>query len=101
MFKNDSKNVFMGKVIEYGIGVNLTGFDLDEFSMELTKYFDNFTYYRASINKRGCVVISDKNNEICEIEVGNLGIFFVNYDKDTALNILPSLVKYLSEKTFS
>tara|TARA_B100001287_G_C22287908_1_gene346955 strand:- start:34 stop:339 length:306 start_codon:yes stop_codon:yes gene_type:complete len=101
MFKNDSKDEFMGKVVEYGIGVNLSGYDLEEFSIGLSKFFDKFTYYRSSMNKRGCVVVSNDKDENCEIEIGNLGIFFVNYDKEMAISILPRLVKYLSEKTFS
>ena len=101
MLFKESKVDFINKVINYGIGVNLSGFCIEEFSKELSNHFNNFTYYKSNYKSYGLVSIMNENGKKCELEIGNLGILFVNYDKDMAVELMPSIIKFITRKTFN
>ena len=100
MFDNDDKSTFLDKVIEYGIGINLSGYNLNLLCLDLMNCLSEYSYYSCRIVKHNIVEIANEKGSICELEVGNLGIFFVKYEIYMAKNITPIIVKFFSEKTF-
>ena len=101
MFLKESKTDFIKKVIDYGVGVNLSGYSIGEFSLELSEHFNKFTYYNSNLVSSNKIKIVDDLDKICELEVTNLGILFNNYDKHMAVKLVPTLVKFVTKKTFN
>ena len=100
MFESDNKNSFLEKVVEYGVGVNLSGYNVNLLCLNLVNCLSEYSYYSCKIIKHNIVEITNEKGVVCELEVGNLGIFFVKYEIDMAKDIIPIIVKFFSEKTF-
>ena len=100
MFENDDKESFLEKVVEYGIGINLSGYNVNLMCLDLVNCLSEYSYYSCKIVQNNIVEIINNKGMKCELEVGNLGIFFVKYEIGMAKNIIPIIVKFFSEKTF-
>jgi hypothetical protein len=101
MFKDDSKEEFIDKVIEYGIGVNLTSYKIDLLCLDLVNCISEYSYYTSRISGKGLVEIKNTEDTVCELEVGDLGIFFVKYEDEMARGLVPVITKFFAEKTFA
>jgi hypothetical protein len=102
MFEGDSKDSFIEKVVDYGIGINLTDYKIESIIIDLIDVLNMYSYYNTKLLKNNIVQVTNNNNDdICEIEIGDLGIFFVKYELDMAKSLVPLLVKFFTKKTFS
>jgi len=95
-----SKEDLLVKAMDIGIGVDLSGFDRVSFAKDLESFLSSFSNYKAVRNDQK-IKITKSKVFVANLDIKQLGIFFEQYNEDYLIDFMPTLIKWLSEKTFS
>ena len=94
-------DIILNKTLECGIGVNLSGYNLDDLSEELDGYITNLFSCSVKTKKRQ-LVCSINNERITSVVIDKQGIFFKDVEnKKEATKMVAPIVKFFVNKTFN
>ena len=96
-----NRDIILDKTLECGIGVNLSGYNLEKLNEELDDYIANL--FSCSVKtKKGELVCSLNNEKITSIVIDKQGVFFKDVEnKKEATKMVAPIVKFFVDKTFN
>lgn len=95
-----NRDMILDKTLECGIGVDLSGYNLDSLNKELDDYMTNL--FSCSVKTiKGELVCSVNNKKITSVVIDKQGVFFKDVEnKKEATKMVAPIVKFFVNKTF-
>ena len=95
-----NKDVILDKALEYGIGIDLNGYNIENLQTEVDDYISNVFSCETKIKNKD-IICSLNNQNIVSVVVDKQGLFFRDIqNKKEATKFVAPLVKFFVNKTF-